>query len=354
MPRGLPKATRSHLEKAIAAALAAVEVYNKPGSHFRTCHFVILINLAWTALFHAIFYQRDEKPWYKKGKRYERVDGEPKHWELGECANRYWGDQNPPERANLRFLLGLRNKVEHRELPLLDATIYGECQASLLNFEKLLASTFGEKYSLVGSLALALQFSHVSPDAQKKAIQSMLATAASDVRHYIESFRASLPAEVLQCQAYSFSVYLVPKIANRESAASVCVEFVPYDETKPEEMAELEKLTSLLKDRQVPVANLDRFKPSQVIQSVQARLPYKINSHTHTQAWRHFKIRPASHAANPASTKTQYCVYDKLHGDYSYTKAWIDKLATELADPATYAKVTGKVAQELEQVEVAQ
>jgi len=56
--------------------------------------------------------------------RYVRVDGEPKHRDLAECLRRYFGDKQPAGRKNLEFLIGLRNKVEHRHLPELDAALY--------------------------------------------------------------------------------------------------------------------------------------------------------------------------------------------------------------------------------------
>jgi hypothetical protein len=65
MPR-FPRIVQDHLEKAQSSALAAVEFYNKPGVSFRTRTYAILMVVAWTALFHAIFYQRKIKPWYMR------------------------------------------------------------------------------------------------------------------------------------------------------------------------------------------------------------------------------------------------------------------------------------------------
>jgi Domain of unknown function (DUF3644) len=55
--------------------------------------------------------------------RYVKIDGDPKHWELSECLKQHYGDKNPPERRNLEFLIGLRNKIEHRHLPELDPAL---------------------------------------------------------------------------------------------------------------------------------------------------------------------------------------------------------------------------------------
>ena len=52
MGRGLPKKVKSLLEKSREAALLAVEVYNKPNTTFRTGVYIILMNIAWTSLYH--------------------------------------------------------------------------------------------------------------------------------------------------------------------------------------------------------------------------------------------------------------------------------------------------------------
>jgi hypothetical protein len=129
MPK-LPNKVKQHLEKARSSALSAVENYNKPGIAFRTRTYTILMVIACTAIFHAIFYRRGMKPWYVKrgtgkGIRYKRIEGEPKHWELGECLINYYGGNNPPEKKNLEFMIRLRNKIEHRNHPELDPALYG-------------------------------------------------------------------------------------------------------------------------------------------------------------------------------------------------------------------------------------
>jgi hypothetical protein len=43
-----------------------MEVYNRPGPRFRTAHYIVLIVMAWTALFHAINFKKGTNPWYKK------------------------------------------------------------------------------------------------------------------------------------------------------------------------------------------------------------------------------------------------------------------------------------------------
>ncbi|CAN5462169.1 hypothetical protein BH20ACI3_BH20ACI3_34930 [soil metagenome] len=63
--RGLPRPVKASLEKAGDSALLAVEVYNKPAVKFKSAGYITLMVIAWTSLFHAIFFRRKQKPFTK-------------------------------------------------------------------------------------------------------------------------------------------------------------------------------------------------------------------------------------------------------------------------------------------------
>jgi hypothetical protein len=307
-----------------------------------------MITIAWTALFHAIFFRSGRRPWYRrktsgKGVRYVYVDGEPKHWELSECLSQYYQDKNPPERSNLAFLIGLRNKIEHRHLPELDPTLYGECQAALMNFDTLLTQEFGARHALGESLAFSLQFSRTVPPQKAAAIRLHLASAGKRAVDYVDRFRNDLPDEVMNDPRYSFRIYLVPKVTTKPTSADVAVEFVPYNPSAPEELEQLKKVATLIKERQVPVANLGLLKPSQVVEQVKSRVTWPFSTNIHARAWRYYEVRPQGGSDKPEKTKAKYCVYDKAHGDYLYTQDWVEYLVKELSDPARYMAATGKL-----------
>jgi hypothetical protein len=347
MSKGLSKNVREQLEKCRDSAIAAVEVYNRPSPRFRTAHYIVLIIMSWTALFHAIFYKQRRNPWYKedgksaKGNRYIRVDDEIKHWELSECLKQYYGGTHPPERKNLEFLIGLRNRIEHRNLPQLDAGLYGECQAALMNLEQILVDKFGANYGLSEQLAVALQFSSVIPEEKNKAAQLLARGSVKSVKEYVEKFRGGLPSSILNSTKYMFNVYLVPRVVNREKMADASVTFIPVDESDPQSIEKLENLNVLIKEKHILVSNLDKHKPAEVVKAVKNRLPYDFTQYHHTQAWKYFKVRPKSGAENPGKTDDKYCVYDKPHKDYLYTDAWIKRLASELSEVDSFRTITG-------------
>ncbi len=345
MPR-LPRIASDHLAKAHAAAIAAVDAYNRPGSRFRTDQYIVLIIMAWTALFHAIFFKNGRRPWYRKkttkGIRYVYVDAEPKHWELATCLEEYYQEKNPPERTNLQFLIALRHKIEHRHLPELDPALYGECQAALLNFEDLLSREFGARYALTETLAISLQFSKSIPPQKATAMRLHLASVGKDVLAFIDGFRADLTEEVVNDPKYSFRVYLVPKATGRPAAADVAVEFVSYDPNAADETEHLKRVVTLIKERQVPIANLETLRAGQVVERVRQVLTLPFNMATHIAAWSHYGGRPSGGSDRPERTKAKFCVYDKAHRDYLYTQEWVDFISRQLSDAAEYERVTGK------------
>lgn len=246
--------TSHHLQKAREAMLLAIEVYNKPATAFKTYGYVVLVVIAWTALFHAIFEKRGTRYFYKdkKNKRkYLRVDGELKAWELDTCIDKYYLGQENPVSKNLQFLIGLRNKIEHRFLPQIDNDVFGECQAALLNFENVLEKEFGGKYAINANLAYSLQTSREKPKSKEDVYKKLQIRALLNTRTYIEEFRNALPSHIHQSPEYSFKIFLIPKITNHASSSDLAVEFVRYDADKPEEMSRYSRLVTFIKEKEI-------------------------------------------------------------------------------------------------------
>jgi len=96
------------------------------------------------------------------------IDGDKYAWDISECIKIYYGGRTLPEVENLKFFIKIRNKIEHRFIPVLDLTFSGKYQALLMNFESLLINEFGTYFALGANLALAL---HYSPFQVKVIIQ---------------------------------------------------------------------------------------------------------------------------------------------------------------------------------------
>ena len=180
----MARRVKEHIRKARESCLSAVAAYNYPVREFKTGTYIVLVIIAWTSLFHAIYYRRGEKPWVVasgtgKGTRYAKVGYDYKHWDLATSIRRFYGADNSPIRDNLRFLIGLRDQIEHRHMPELDHVVFGECQAALFNFEETLVTEFGLEHAINASLTLSLQFSRWLPDERLHAMIRSQCSASS-------------------------------------------------------------------------------------------------------------------------------------------------------------------------------
>jgi len=339
--KGLPIRVRQLLDKSREAAMLAVDVYNKPATSFKSGAYIVLMVIAWTSLLHAIFERRKTPFYYRKknSKRYEKVGGDKKAWELKECVATYYGSNNPPERKNLELFIELRNKIEHRFLPQLDPEIAGECQALLMNYEEVLVSEFGARSALASDLAFPLQVTRIRSAGRSTAQKKLQAKEFGRVKSFLDQYRAALDPEVWNGSQFSFRVFLIPKIGNRPGSSDLAVEFVKYDESKPQEMDHYQRVLALIKERQIPVANAGLLKPGTVVKRVGAQLGRPFNMHHHMVAWRHFAVRPPSKSPNPASCDPKFCRYDSAHADYLYTEDWVKHLVDQFSDQGRYDAV---------------
>jgi len=343
MPRGLPKAVKKCLEKSQDSALLAVETYNKPAIKFKSGGYIVLMTISWTALFHGIFFKQKKKPFYKESNgRFVIRDGDFSYWELRECLKEYFGtDTNHPIRKNLEFFIPLRNMIEHKSIPEIDSDIFAECQAMLLNFDKIMEKEFGVEYCIKESLSFALQLYPSSKSLNNAIVENPNAKLIVD---FIKAYRSSITTETLNSGEYSFKAFLI-QVANHESKSALPIQFVAYDKLDDAQKTNVNRVATLVKNKfvTVPVANKDRMKPAEVVKKVQTLLgnpkiiknkkeKEKFNLDTHTRCWKYYQIRPDSNSVNPEITNSQYCIYDSLNKNYGYTDEWVDFLVEVLAN----------------------
>ena len=319
--------TKNTLEGSIDAALLAVEVYNKPRTTFRSQAYIVLMIIAWTRLFHAYFNKTiGDRYYYKEKGRYQYINGERKAWELTTCINEYERYESLSEavKKNLRFFIGLRNKIEHRNVVEreVDVSIFGECQALLYNYENLLIHIFGKEYALNESLAFALQFSYMRHEEQKQASKNVLSAELQEIRDYIENYRSNLSEEVFNSQEYSIKLIPIPKISNTNRSDQT-MKFVRADQFGPETS---QPITVITKDKPVLVEakNVGKILPGHVVKKVKEATRLDLNLHDHMCLYTIFSVRPPGQDLNPDATNTKYCHYDFANTNYVYNESWVE------------------------------
>lgn len=346
MPRGLPKAVKKCLEKSKDSALLAVETYNKPAVKFKSGGYIVLMVIAWTSLFHAIFFRQKRKPFYKTNNRFDKKDGDYCYWELKTCIKEYFKtDMENPIRKNLEFFVPIRNMVEHKSIPEIDSDIFAECQSLLLNYDKIMEKEFGLKNCLRECLSFALQF-YPSSKSLNNAIVSN--PNSKPIVDFIKSYRSAVTTDVLNSGEYAFKAFLI-QVANHQSKNALPIQFVAYDKLSDQEKTNVNRVAALVKNKfvRVPVTNKDLLKPSAVVEKVQLALGNpkitkggkekdKFNMDTHTRCWKKYQVRPKNNSKNPEITKAEHCLYDQPNETYLYTEDWADFLVEELNKDGVY------------------
>lgn len=89
-----------------------MDLYNRAASERSLEAFVTHMNISWLYLLHAKFARDGLDYRYRQadGRRFERVDGEIKTWELARCVREAFLDQTNPVRCNVEFFIKVRNK----------------------------------------------------------------------------------------------------------------------------------------------------------------------------------------------------------------------------------------------------
>lgn len=271
------------LVKAKQFALLAVYVYNNPYSDFKTYGYIINMIIAWTSLFHALF-QREKIDFFQKNRdgTYKYVDNDKKAWELSTCIKEFWVNENNPTKSNLTFLIGLRNNIEHRWLPIIDLKIAGHCQACISNFERFLCDKFGREHALKQNISLAIQLSRFQQ--QKIALRDIQKLHIDPIVDYMDSFESKLPPHFLESPEYRVSYFLTPKVSKSLTSADETIEFTDLDFSSENKAARV-----LIKETEK-----EKFKPGQIVKMMQEEGFKKFTQRIHTNLWQQKKAKTNS------------------------------------------------------------
>ncbi len=333
----LPEYVEELVVKAKDSAILAIDIYNRPIAAFRSQGFIVLMIIAWTSLFHAIYEQESVDYFYKdKQGKTIFIDGDKRAWELGHCIDKCDNILPDAVKQNLRLFILLRNKIEHRYVPEFDLDIFGECQAMLLNFENLLTSKFGTYYALNNTLSFPLQVSSIRSREQMQAVKKVESTHYLELKDCVNAYRASLDDSIYTDEQYSFKIFLIPQTANHRNSSDCAIEFIHYDPDHPEEFDAIKRDIALIRKKRVPVANQGKLRPKMVCDELSKRLGITVNLTLHTSAWKYYGVRKQG---KQDECDAKYCQFDEAHGDYVYTQAWVDFLADKLNDPVELEKI---------------
>jgi len=328
-------------------AVLAVELYNQPTQPRRLEGFYVHIHLAWLYLLHAKF-RRDgvDFRYRRPDGRLERVDGEPKTWELARCVEDEWPAVHPV-RKNLELTVALRNKIEHRftSMDAVAEVTAGYAQAMLINFETTLTDEFGVGHSLARRLRFPIFLSSITTSSMEESLRQQARVPAA-VRNLLAEFEAGLGEEITGDQRYEFRIRLIPHTGPR-SDSDLAMSFIREDELNDEQREVLAVLgrsgTVIVRQQIRSVASHGLMRPGAAAAAIEARIPFKFSVYgPFPRAWKALKARPSQDSSTPERTDERYCTYDEPHGDYLYTPAFVDKVVRNCRTASKFRNFIGR------------
>ncbi len=348
MAKRLPVKVKELLEKAKESCVLAVDVYNKPRTSFRSGAYIVLMVIAWTALFHAIFQREGVKYYYRKKNsiRYKKTpDGEKMAWELTTCVKKYFENKDKkyePVRNNINFFIRFRNQIEHRFMPELDNEILSECQPFLNNFEEILSEEFGEYHNINESLVYSLQFTHLNSKSKEF-------TPSKDfirIKNQIREFRDSLSPEVISSPQYRFQAILIR--TTNPNKADYTIKVIDEEDLDPDQMRDIKHAIGITTEKIRSVSNVGHLIAKDVVKDVQRELKsihspkIRFNSYHHKICCLEYQANKGKKSKNKLVTDDNFCIYDEAFEDYTYTTKWIKYLIKKLGDNEEFLRLFPK------------
>ncbi|MCX5748695.1 MAG: DUF3644 domain-containing protein [Candidatus Saganbacteria bacterium] len=218
------------INKARESALAAVQIYNNPLTTFKSESFIVLFMIAWTYLLHAYYRSKsiDYRYYEKRNKRKKfkkNKDGSVKYWDLTSCLDEENRPLDVDTTNNLKFLIGLRNQIEHRKANHLDSYLSARYQACAINFNYYIKKLFGDRHGLDNMLALSLQFAELDYS-QSKTIRDKDNKIPQEIKSYIAKFDSTLSEDQIISERYAYRILFTKVIAKRAGQADRVIEFL--------------------------------------------------------------------------------------------------------------------------------
>ncbi|MFT3714405.1 MAG: DUF3644 domain-containing protein [Gordonia sp. (in: high G+C Gram-positive bacteria)] len=337
------------MEAARSEAILAVRLFNDPIEPRSFEAFVVHMHVAWLYLLHARFARDNVEIRYRQRdnpRRFVKVDGEHKRWELAKCVEERWTDPDDPVRRNLEFFIALRNKIEHRhdhaDRQLAEA-VGGKAQALLLNFEQELTSSFGDQHSLATVLRFPVFIGSFTPEGEQ-ALITLRDHLPASLKKFIAEYDSGVPDSVNADNRFELRLNVVMQTSKASDA--LAIQFMRWDDMSDEEKAAAELLgkrgKTIVREQKRRVIGHGLMKPGEAQEKVAAAVPFVFNSYHFLQSWRIKKIRPPKADPHPERTDEKYCVYDALNRSYGYTQAWVDWLIKNCSTEDGFRTTTGR------------
>jgi len=297
------------ISKSRESALSAVQIFNNPLIKFKSETFIVLMIISWTYLLHA--YYRKNKIVYKcikkKGEtrnRYERTpEGAIKYIGLLECLNKKECPLDMQTKTNLRFLIEIRNEIEHRMTTRLDNYMSAKFQACCLNYNRYIKDLFTASHGIDKYLSFSLQFSSISIDQKDQLLEEY--NLPKNIEGFISNFENALDESIYNHPNYAYRVIFTQKMVNHKNQADQVIEFV-----KPDSKLGGEINTVYIREK-----DKEKYLPKQIEEIMKKEGYQDFTVSKHTQLWQKLNAKGnTSYGGYPFQGKQ----------DWAWHKPWLD------------------------------
>lgn len=311
------------LKSSIESAMLAIEVYNKPLVTFKSESFIVLMCIAWTKALHA-YLRKNKQSIYCT----DNVQGKlPRTLSLRESILKI-EILSQAVKNNLDFFNEIRDQIvhAHQDSSVIDAKIFGQCQALLFNFEHFIENNFSKESGFPSGFNFALQLSKGFSEEQWNTIKKKLSREASDITTFIDLYKDNLDGSIRQSQEFSFKAALVPIVSNSGKGSDFKILF----NNSGVSQESLENLIVIEKQKSIAVVNPGKLLPGKALKKIKDRTGLNINHHHLTAIQFVLSIRETKHDKkdyNPSKTNTKYCHYDEPVDKHLYTEDFVDHIS---------------------------
>lgn len=322
-PKKEDKFVKEALKSSIESAMLAIEVYNKPLVTFKSESFIVLMCIAWTKALHA-YLRKNKQSIYCT----DNIQGKlARTLSLRESILKI---EILPQavKNNLDFFNEIRDRIvhAHQDSSVIDAKIFGQCQALLFNFEHFIENNFSKESGFPSGFNFALQLSKGFSEEQWNTIKKKLSREASDITTFIDLYKDNLDGSIRQSQEFSFKAALVPIISNSGKGSDFKILF----NNSGVSQESLEHLIVIEKQKSIAVVNPGKLLPGKALKKIKERTGLNINHHHLTAIQFVLSIRETKHDKkdfNPSKTNSKYCHYDEPVDKHLYTEDFVDYIA---------------------------
>lgn len=286
---GLCPIDNERLVRAREAMILAVELFNTPRISFKAGVFSMLTHIAWTYLLHE----------FHESKGVKIINNNGYSLLLSQMVDRQDCPLSKGCKQNLIALKEIRDLTEHLTIGPFERKWLPIFQATCLNFEKYMTQFFGNKLSLRSDLGFALQFAKITSD-------EIAVLQGYELPEHINALDAILTAKLGAGDAddleYQFKV--VYTLTNATKTTS----HFQFIQPASAEGKEIHNVLIKLK----PLDDIYPHKPADVVKLIMKEGVRNFSSDSHQRAWKKFKARPLSGAADPTATDKSHC-YSMRH-----------------------------------------